>query len=162
MADLAVAGQCLGGCIFLVDAVSWEMVTATAADRFEGRKSQENWIVPMNSNLENSANGGGARADVACDSNDDLAGSPASRSGSAEQAPTPRSLASAAASFATSMARFAASGFKTVDKTLHQLRMSHCEPCEYRHDSQCSLCRCFIAKKAWLPHEDCPLGRWPT
>jgi len=155
-------GPLVGQLYFLGGRGILEVVTATAANGFEGRESQENWIVPMNSDLENSANGGGARADVACDSNDDLAGSPASRSGSAEQAPTPRSLASAAASFATSMARFAASGFKTVDKTLHQLRMSHCEPCEYRHDSQCSLCRCFIAKKAWLPHEDCPLGRWPT
>lgn len=73
-----------------------------------------------------------------------------------------RSLLGAAASFAASMARFAASGFKTVDEPLHQLRMSRCEPCEYREDNQCLLCRCFVAQKAWLPHEDCPIGRWPT
>ena len=77
------------------------------------------------------------------------------------QTPVPSTLMGAAVSFATSMARFAASGFKTVDEPLHQLRMSHCQPCGYRNDSQCSLCRCFIAKKAWLPHEDCPIGRWP-
>jgi hypothetical protein len=76
--------------------------------------------------------------------------------------PHPRSLLGAAASFAASMARFAASGFKTVDQELHGLRMSRCEPCEYRKDSQCSLCRCFVSKKAWLPHEDCPIGRWPA
>ena len=74
--------------------------------------------------------------------------------------PSPKSLPHAASSFAVSMARFAASGFKTVDQPLHELRMTHCQPCEYRHDSQCSLCRCFIEKKAWLPHEDCPIGRW--
>jgi hypothetical protein len=45
--------------------------------------------------------------------------------------PAPRSLAGAAASFAASMARFAASGFKTVDEPLHQLRMGHCQACEY-------------------------------
>jgi hypothetical protein len=76
--------------------------------------------------------------------------------------PAPRSLVSAAASFAASTARFAASGFKTVDAALHQLRMGHCQPCEYRKAAQCALCRCFIDKKAWLPHEDCPIGRWPT
>ncbi len=75
--------------------------------------------------------------------------------------PAPSSLAGAAASFAASMAKFAASGFKTVDEPLHALRMSHCSACEYRRDTQCSLCRCFISKKAWLPHEDCPIGRWP-
>jgi len=76
--------------------------------------------------------------------------------------PAASSFVGAAASFAASMARFAASGFKTVDEPLHQLRMSHCSACEYRNDSQCSLCRCFIAKKAWLPNEDCPIGRWPS
>jgi hypothetical protein len=53
-----------------------------------------------------------------------------------------------AASFAGSMSRFAASGFKTVDEPLHELRMSHCGPCEYQKETQCTLCRCFIAKKA--------------
>jgi hypothetical protein len=60
------------------------------------------------------------------------------------------------------VAKFAASGFKTVDGPLHQLRLSSCRACEYRKAAQCSLCRCFIDKKAWLPHEDCPIGRWPT
>ena len=77
-------------------------------------------------------------------------------------AAVPSTFLGAAASFAATMARFAASGFKTVDEPLHQLRMSHCQSCEYRHDTQCSLCRCFIAKKAWLPHEECPIGRWET
>ena len=75
-------------------------------------------------------------------------------------APERVSALEAAVSFASSMARFVASGFKTVDEPLHALRMSHCQACDYRHESQCSLCRCFIAKKAWLPHEDCPIGRW--
>jgi len=76
--------------------------------------------------------------------------------------PTSRSLVGASALFAASMVKFAASGFKTVDEPLHELRTGHCQPCEYRKNTQCSLCRCFIAKKAWLPHEDCPIGRWPT
>jgi hypothetical protein len=77
-------------------------------------------------------------------------------------APEPSTILGAAASFAVSMARFAASGFKTVDDELRALRISRCEPCEYREDSRCSLCRCFVSKKAWLPHEDCPIGRWPV
>jgi len=76
--------------------------------------------------------------------------------------PTPASLAHAAASFATSLARFVASGFKTSDGPLHELRMGHCRYCQYLQGSQCSLCRCFIEKKAWLTHEDCPLGRWSS
>ena len=59
--------------------------------------------------------------------------------------PTPKSLAGAAAAFAVSMTRFAASGFKTVDQPLHDLRMSYCRSCQYVQDSQCSLCRCFVA-----------------
>ncbi len=77
-------------------------------------------------------------------------------------APAPASLMGAAVSLAASLARFAASGFKIVAEPLHELRMGHCRACEYRHDTQCSLCRCFVAKKAWLPHEDCPIGRWTT
>lgn len=74
----------------------------------------------------------------------------------------PSSIVGAAASLARSLARFAASGFKTVDGALHELRAGHCNACEYRNGRQCSLCRCLIAQKAWLPHEDCPIGRWPT
>jgi hypothetical protein len=127
------------------------------ADGFKGTVSEESLSVAMHSDLENSAMSADAR-----DANVEAARSLAAPCGRAEQAPAPRSLVGAAAAFAGSMAKFAASGFKTVDDTLHQLRMNHCQPCEYRHDSQCSLCRCFIAKKAWLPHEDCPIGRWPT
>ena len=66
-----------------------------------------------------------------------------------------------AASFAGSMAKFAASGFKRVDEQSHRLRMAQCKPCEHRRRTRCDCCGCFIAKKAWLPHEDCPIGRWP-
>jgi hypothetical protein len=74
----------------------------------------------------------------------------------------PYRVAEAVASFAASMIRFAASGFKTVDESLHELRMSRCSQCEHRKETQCALCRCYIDKKAWLPHEDCPIGKWPS
>jgi hypothetical protein len=58
---------------------------------------------------------------------------PSLDSSSVTQPPPDRhSVFGAVASFAASMAKFAASGFKTVDQSLHQLRMSRCEPCEYR------------------------------
>ena len=79
-----------------------------------------------------------------------------------QNAPPRTGLVRAAMSFAASMARFAASGFKTVDESLHELRMGQCGACEYRRESQCVLCRCFVSKKAWLPHEDCPVGRWES
>ena len=79
-----------------------------------------------------------------------------------EKAVAPRSIVGAAAEFAASMARFAAGGFKTVDAALHDIRIGQCRPCEHRRNAQCALCRCFVDKKAWLPHEDCPVGKWPA
>lgn len=84
-----------------------------------------------------------------------------SSTNNAAQVPSSRSLVGAAGAFAASMAKFAATGFKTVDAGLHELRVGQCRTCEHHRDSQCSLCRCFIDKKAWMPHEDCPIGLWP-
>ena len=103
----------------------------------------------MDPKLDNLAIRDGARSGIATGANADRSVPPVSKS-----------LPQAAAAFAVSMARFAASGFKTVDQPLHDLRVSHCQPCEYLQGSQCTLCRCFVGKKAWLPHEDCPVGRW--
>jgi hypothetical protein len=66
-----------------------------------------------------------------------------------------------AASFAGSMVKFAASGFKLLDEQSHELRVSECITCPYRKENRCTFCGCFFAKKARLPHEDCPVGRWP-
>lgn len=74
----------------------------------------------------------------------------------------PPTLAGMAASFAGSMAKFAASGFKTTPREVHAARLAECEPCKYRDASRCKLCGCFVDKKAWMPHEDCPIGRWPS
>ncbi len=66
-----------------------------------------------------------------------------------------------AVSAAKSMAQFAASGFKRVSPEDHELRLEQCSQCSQLDGSRCKLCRCFADKKAWLPHEDCPLGKWP-
>ncbi len=54
----------------------------------------------------------------------------------------PRFLAMAA-SFAASMARFASSGFKTVDRESFRVRVEQCLSCEHRQGSRCKVCGCF-------------------
>ena len=67
-----------------------------------------------------------------------------------------------AVSAATSMAKFAASGFRRVDEPTHAVRMQRCSGCRHLEGSRCRLCGCFAQMKAWLPHEDCPVGKWPV
>lgn len=66
-----------------------------------------------------------------------------------------------AVSAARSMSKFAATGFRRVAPETHAVRVAECHECQYRQGSQCTLCGCFADKKAWIPHEDCPIGRWP-
>ena len=66
-----------------------------------------------------------------------------------------------AASFGTSMAKFAAGGFRTTGKELHQRRLAVCDDCEHRSGTNCILCGCILPLKAKMPHETCPIGKWP-
>ena len=86
---------------------------------------------------------------------------PRAHAGQPSAVPTPPTILAMATSFATSMARFASSGFKRAPAQTHKLRTDACALCNYRRQNRCTLCGCFVAKKAWLPHEDCPIGRWP-
>ena len=92
-----------------------------------------------------------------CESDGSTSRAPPSQAGV-----SPPTVLGMAASFAGSMAKFAASGFKRVDEESYHLRVGQCEPCSYRRGNRCMLCGCFFAQKAWLPHEDCPIGRWTT
>jgi hypothetical protein len=65
-----------------------------------------------------------------------------------------------AASVTKAMVKFASSGFQTADADTHQVRVAQCRDCPHHHGSRCQVCGCFFDKKAWLPHEDCPLGKW--
>src|SRR5262249_31924583 len=60
-----------------------------------------------------------------------------------------------------SMAKFVGSGMKTVPKAAYQRRLQTCTPCEHHTGVRCKLCGCFTSVKAWLPHEHCPIGKWP-
>jgi hypothetical protein len=67
-----------------------------------------------------------------------------------------------AASFTTSMARFAAGGFRTVPHDIYQARFAHCLACEQYDLGLCKLCGCYLDAKVRLPHEECPLKKWPA
>ncbi len=66
-----------------------------------------------------------------------------------------------AASFGTSMAKFAAGGFRTTGTELHQKRLAVCDDCGHRSGTNCILCGCILPLKAKMPHEHCPIGKWP-
>ena len=65
-----------------------------------------------------------------------------------------------AASFTTSMAKFAAGGFRTVSHQTYQDRFAHCLPCPHYDLGLCSACGCWLDAKVRLPHEACPEGKW--
>ena len=93
------------------------------------------------------------------DERDNFPGKP---SGASRPSPLPPTILGMAASLAGSMAKFAASGFNRVAEQTQKLRVDACDQCEYRRENRCMLCGCFFAKKAWLPHEDCPIGKWAS
>ncbi len=61
-----------------------------------------------------------------------------------------------------SMAKFVASGFKTISKESRDKRLQTCNSCEYHTGVRCRLCGCWTSKKTWLPYEQCPIGKWPV
>jgi hypothetical protein len=62
---------------------------------------------------------------------------------------------------AKSMAKFAKGGFETVPTEVYRARTKVCSTCEHHTGLRCRVCGCFTGAKAHLPHEDCPLGKWP-
>ena len=66
-----------------------------------------------------------------------------------------------AVSAGKAMAQFVGSGFKTVPAATQQQRIQTCAGCEHHTGVRCRLCGCFTHVKAWLPHEECPLRKWP-
>lgn len=66
--------------------------------------------------------------------------------------------------FAGSMHQWAKSGFK-VSPEAYQKRMEICRKCEFWQENvrlgygKCLKCGCGKGKQ-WLPHEQCPIGKW--
>lgn len=47
-----------------------------------------------------------------------------------------------------------------VDAPTYAARLESCDRCAQRTRWTCRACGCFVALKARLPAEDCPLLRW--
>jgi tetratricopeptide (TPR) repeat protein len=62
---------------------------------------------------------------------------------------------------AGSMARFLGSGLKGVSRVTYHQRLETCGSCQHHTGVRCRLCGCFTNVKAWMPHEECPAGKWP-
>jgi tetratricopeptide (TPR) repeat protein len=62
---------------------------------------------------------------------------------------------------AKSMAQFLGSGFRLAPREKAHQRLRTCASCEHHTGMRCRLCGCFTNAKAWLAHEDCPIGKWP-
>ncbi|MDT0443518.1 hypothetical protein [Streptomyces johnsoniae] len=85
---------------------------------------------------------------------------------------TPELLSRAGAA----VARWAASGFRRVSEEVYQSRTAACRSCVHlsypprkgiyrlagsaQEKSVCGQCGCDVRRKAWLPAERCPDGRW--
>jgi tetratricopeptide (TPR) repeat protein len=67
-----------------------------------------------------------------------------------------------AVSAARSMAKFVGSGFKMASPQTVQIRLRTCTACEHHTGLRCRLCGCFTSAKARMPHEECPIGKWPV
>jgi tetratricopeptide (TPR) repeat protein len=63
---------------------------------------------------------------------------------------------------AKSMAKFLGSGLKTVPDEAYRKRLRTCAACEHHTGVRCRLCGCFTSLKARMPHEQCPVGKWPV
>jgi tetratricopeptide (TPR) repeat protein len=61
-----------------------------------------------------------------------------------------------------SMGKFLASGMKTVSPETHRKRLAECARCEHHTGLRCRICGCFTMAKTLMPHEDCPIGKWPA
>jgi tetratricopeptide (TPR) repeat protein len=60
-----------------------------------------------------------------------------------------------------SLAWFVGSGMKRVPVKVYQARRNTCQNCEHHTGLRCKLCGCFTSVKAWMPHEECPISKWP-
>lgn len=40
-------------------------------------------------------------------------------------------------------------------------RLKNCIPCPERDGMVCGICSCVLQAKARIPHEKCPLYKWP-
>jgi hypothetical protein len=66
-----------------------------------------------------------------------------------------------AANLAKAVSTHIVTGSEITSKQDYEDRLSACNLCDQRVDSQCAACGCFVEKKASLQSQNCPLARWP-
>ena len=66
------------------------------------------------------------------------------------------------ANLAKSAIKHIASGSNASTKEELESRLEVCTLCDHRKDERCTVCGCFMAKKAAWREEECPLGKWPA
>lgn len=69
-------------------------------------------------------------------------------------------LMTMAANFSKAVAEHVATGAGQAPTDVLEARLEKCSLCPMRRDEQCSVCGCFIAKKAAWAEQVCPLGHW--
>ena len=62
---------------------------------------------------------------------------------------------------ARALYNYIGSGMKTVSPEIRNRRLEICGQCEHHTGVRCRLCGCFTQVKSWLPHEGCPVRKWP-
>ena len=52
---------------------------------------------------------------------------------------------------------------KKVSVEVQEYRYGICQGCEklYKPTDTCKACGCFMKVKSWMPHQECPLKKWP-
>ena len=79
----------------------------------------------------------------------------------AEDKPKLPSTIKMASNLAKAMADHVVQGGGMATKDELEVRLNICSVCPQRKDDRCSVCGCFLAKKAALRTQPCPLGKWP-
>lgn len=64
------------------------------------------------------------------------------------------------ASFTTAVAGYISQGCPNVPHDAYTKRVETCRTCKEFNGSECRVCGCFIALKAEMQTENCPLGKW--
>lgn len=76
-------------------------------------------------------------------------------------ASVPTQVQDVAKALAKSLAGLARSGVVTADAEMTAARLAICrKPCEQFTGTRCRACGCFVALKASLEAQACPMGYW--
>jgi hypothetical protein len=65
-----------------------------------------------------------------------------------------------AKNFAVAIKDHIKEGAEDAGSDILEDRLSTCSICEFRNNEQCSLCGCYLAKKAKWAESECPIGKW--